>query len=302
MIQPVRPARKLRSRKDWLFPLINGIILTVFMALCLYPMLYILFASFSQPNRLMQHTGLLWGSLGFTTEGYALALKNPNLLSGYVNTLFYVVVGTVCNLLTTASGAYVLSRRDAMLARPIMMGIVFTMYFSGGLIPLYLLVDGMGLNNTRTAIILVSLVSSWNLIVMRTSFQSIPDVMEESAKIDGAGPFTTLFRIYLPLSLPMLATMALFYGVGHWNSWFNHMVFLRDRTKYPLQLIMREILIANDMSSMTNMGTVGTYTNDMYQVLVKYAMVVIATAPILVLYPFLQKYFIKGVMVGAVKG
>lgn len=293
---------KLRKRPKSIFPLLNGIILCLVGGLCLYPMLYIVFASLSEPAQIMKHSGLLAAPLGFTLEGYTLAFRNPNILTGYMNTIFYVVVGTVCSLAVTAAGAFVTSRRDALLAKPIMLGIIFTMYFSGGLIPLYLLVNNLGLYNTRTAIILVGLVNTWNLIVMRTSYLGIPDSLEESAKIDGATPLRTFTSIYLPLSKPMLATMTLFYGVGNWNSWFNHMIFLRDRAKYPLQLIMREILIANDMSSMTNMNTVGTYTNDMYQVLVKYAVVVIATLPILCIYPFLQRYFIKGVMVGAIKG
>ena len=293
---------KLRKRPKSIFPLLNGIILCLVGGLCLYPMLYIVFASLSEPAQIMKHSGLLAAPLGFTLEGYTLAFRNPNILTGYMNTIFYVVVGTVCSLAVTAAGAFVTSRRDALLAKPIMLGIIFTMYFSGGLIPLYLLVNNLGLYNTRTAIILVGLVNTWNLIVMRTSYLGIPDSLEESAKIDGATPLRTFTSIYLPLSKPMLATMTLFYGVGNWNSWFNHMIFLRDRAKYPLQLIMREILIANDMSSMTNMNTVGTDTNDMYQVLVKYAVVVIATLPILCVYPFLQRYFIKGVMVGAIKG
>lgn len=293
---------KLRKRPKSIFPLLNGIILCLVGGLCLYPMLYIVFASLSEPAQIMKHSGLLAAPLGFTLEGYTLAFRDPNILTGYMNTIFYVVVGTVCSLAVTAAGAFVTSRRDALLAKPIMLGIIFTMYFSGGLIPLYLLVNNLGLYNTRTAIILVGLVNTWNLIVMRTSYLGIPDSLEESAKIDGATPLRTFTSIYLPLSKPMLATMTLFYGVGNWNSWFNHMIFLRDRAKYPLQLIMREILIANDMSSMTNMNTVGTYTNDMYQVLVKYAVVVIATLPILCVYPFLQRYFIKGVMVGAIKG
>lgn len=293
---------KLRKRPKSIFPLLNGIILCLVGGLCLYPMLYIVFASLSEPAQIMKHSGLLAAPLGFTLEGYTLAFRNPNILTGYMNTIFYVVVGTVCSLAVTAAGAFVTSRRDALLAKPIMLGIIFTMYFSGGLIPLYLLVNNLGLYNTRTAIILVGLVNTWNLIVMRTSYLGIPNSLEESAKIDGATPLRTFTSIYLPLSKPMLATMTLFYGVGNWNSWFNHMIFLRDRAKYPLQLIMREILIANDMSSMTNMNTVGTYTNDMYQVLVKYAVVVIATLPILCVYPFLQRYFIKGVMVGAIKG
>ncbi len=293
---------KLRKRPKSIFPLLNGIILCLVGGLCLYPMLYIVFASLSEPAQIMKHSGLLAAPLGFTLEGYTLAFRNPNILTGYMNTIFYVVVGTVCSLAVTAAGAFVTSRRDALLAKPIMLGIIFTMYFSGGLIPLYLSVNNLGLYNTRTAIILVGLVNTWNLIVMRTSYLGIPDSLEESAKIDGATPLRTFTSIYLPLSKPMLATMTLLYGVGNWNSWFNHMIFLRDRAKYPLQLIMREILIANDMSSMTNMNTVGTYTNDMYQVLVKYAVVVIATLPILCVYPFLQRYFIKGVMVGAIKG
>ena len=292
---------KLHKRRS-VFPLFNGLLLALVGLLCLYPLLYIVFASLSEPDRIMKHTGLLLGPLGFAFEGYELAFRNPNILTGYMNTIFYVVVGTALSLIVTAAGAFVTSRKDALLARPIMLGVVFTMYFSGGLIPLFLLVNNLGLYNTRTAIILVGLVNTWNLIVMRTSFLGIPDSLEESAKIDGASPMTIFTRIYLPLSKPMLATMTLFYGVGNWNSWFNHMIYLQDRDKFPLQLIMREILIANDMSSMTNMSTVGTYTNDMYQVLVKYAVVVIATLPILCIYPFLQRYFIKGVMVGAIKG
>lgn len=290
------------EKRDRVFPVLNGIVLTVFTFLCLYPILYIVFASFSEPDRLMQHSGVLYKSLGFTVEGYRLALQNPNIGSGYMNTLFYVVVGTALNLIVTAMGAFVVSRRDAMLAGPIMKGVIFTMYFSGGLIPLYLMVNAMNMDNTRMIVILVSLVSSWNLIVMRTSFQEIPVSLEESAKIDGASPLVIFTRIFLPLSGPMLATMTLFYGVGHWNEWFNQMIFLRERSKFPLQLILREILITNDMRSMTNMNSIGTYTSDMFQVLIKYCTIVIATAPILFLYPFLQRFFIKGVMIGAVKG
>lgn len=290
------------EKRDRVFPVLNGIVLTVFTFLCLYPILYIVFASFSEPDRLMQHSGVLYKSLGFTVEGYRLALQNPNIGSGYMNTLFYVVVGTALNLIVTAMGAFVVSRRDAMLAGPIMKGVIFTMYFSGGLIPLYLMVNAMNMDNTRMIVILVSLVSSWNLMVMRTSFQEIPVSLEESAKIDGASPLVIFTRIFLPLSGPMLATMTLFYGVGHWNEWFNQMIFLRERSKFPLQLILREILITNDMRSMTNMNSIGTYTSDMFQVLIKYCTIVIATAPILFLYPFLQRFFIKGVMIGAVKG
>lgn len=289
-------------RKEYAFPIINTLLLSIFTFLCLYPLLYIVFASFSQPDRLMKHTGILWHSLGFTFEGYKLALHNPHILSGYINTIYFVVVGTALNMIATAMGAYVLSRKDTMLGPVIMKGIVFTMYFSGGLIPLYLLVNNMHMNDTRIICILVSLISTWNLIVMRTSFQEVPVSLEESAKIDGAGPMTIFLKIFLPLSKPMLTTVTLFYAVGHWNEWFNHMIFLRGRDKFPLQLILREILITNDMRSTTTMGSIGTYTSDMYQVLIKYCTIVIATLPVLCIYPFVQKYFEKGVMVGAIKG
>ena len=284
------------------FSVINGILLCVVAFMCLYPMLHVIFASLSMPDQLMRHSGVLWRPLGFTLDGYILAFRNPNILTGYMNTIFYVVVGTVASLLVTSAGAFVVSRKDAMLARPIMMSIVFTMYFSGGLIPLYLLVLNIGLFNSRMVIILLSLVSTWNLIVMRTSYLSIPAEMDESAKIDGASPFRVFVSIYLPLSKAMLSTIGLFYGVAHWNSWFNHMVFLRDRALFPLQLILREILIINDMTAMTGVEVVGAYATTMYQVLVRYAVIVIATLPILMIYPYIQKFFVKGVMIGAVKG
>ena len=290
------------DKKISLFSVVNGSLLCLIAFLCLYPMLHVVFSSFSDPMLLMQHRGLMWRPLGFTFDGYTLALRNPNILSGYLNTIFYVVVGTACSLIVTAAGAFVVSRKDAMLARPIMLGVIFTMYFSGGLIPLYIMILNIGLFNTRMVIILLSLVSTWNLIVMRTSFMNIPPSMEESAKIDGAGPLRVFVSIYLPLSKAVLSTIGLFYGVAQWNSWFNHMVFLRDRSMFPLQLIIREILIINDMSSMTGMEAVGMHATTLYQTLVRYAIIVIATIPILFVYPFIQKYFIKGVMIGAVKG
>jgi putative aldouronate transport system permease protein len=186
-----------------------------------------------------------------------------------------------------------------MLKNPIMMLIVFTMFFSGGLIPNYLLVSELGMLNTRWALIIPGAISTYNLIIMRTSFQGIPASLEESAKIDGANDFTILFRIILPLSLPIVSVMILFYGVSHWNAWFNALLYLRDRDLYPLQLVLREILITNSTDSMT------TGASDIDKALIsetiKYAAIIVATVPVLFLYPFLQKYFVKGVMIGAVK-
>ena len=173
-----------------------------------------------------------------------MVLENPNIASGYFNTIIYVVVGTGLSLLLTAFGAYALSRKDLLWKKQIMVLITFTMFFSGGLIPFYLVVMQLKLINTRWAVILPSLISVWNLIVMRTSFQSIPESLIESAKIDGANDFTVLFRIVIPVSGATMAVMTLFYAVGQWNSWFNAMIFLRDRDLFPLQLILREILIS----------------------------------------------------------
>lgn len=290
------------KQRDWVFPTINTVVLTLVAFLCLYPMVYVLFASLSDPTRLMQHRGVLYRPLGLTLQGYVLSFKNPSILSSYFNTIFYVVVGTTLNMLVTSMAAYTLSRHGLMLRRAIMLVILFTMYFSGGLIPLYLLVLDLGLRDSRMSVILVSLISTYNLIVMRTAFEGVPESLEESAKIDGAGPLRILIRIFLPVTGPMLATIALFYAVGHWNAWFYHMIFLKSRSKFPLQLILREVLIANDMSAMTKMADIGSYSTDKYRLLVRYATIIIATLPILCLYPFVQRFFVKGVMIGAVKG
>ena len=177
------------------------------------------------------------------------------------------------------------------------------MFFSGGLIPFYLTVRGLGLNNTRWAIIIPSAISTWNMIVMRTSFMELPASPEESARIDGANDFTILFRIIIPLSKAIMAVMVLFYSVGMWNSWFNASIFLNDRKAYPIQLILREILILNDKGDMLQvLHGISAQSEDMYRQLVQYTTIVVATVPILFAYPFLQKYFVKGIIVGSLKG
>lgn len=292
-----------RTAGEKIFDIINVMIMILLIVICIYPLLYVLFASFSDPVRLTQHRGFMWKPLGFTFKGYELVFKNPNILSGYANTIFYVVAGTAVNLLMTSLGAYVLSRKDALLVNPMMFLITFTMFFSGGLIPSYLLIQKLNLVNKRAVMIIPGAISTWNLIVMRTSFMSIPDSLEESARIDGANDFTILFRIILPLSKAVLAVMTLFYAVGHWNAWFNAMLYLRKRNMYPLQLILREILIINDTSTMQTVQT-GTdmLHEDIYRPLIQYSTIIVATVPILCIYPFLQEYFVEGVMIGAIKG
>lgn len=289
-----------RSLGEVIFDKSNIIFLCVLMFVCVYPLLYVLFASLSDPLSIAAYRGVLFKPLGFSVDAYRAVLKNPNIAQGYKNTLIYLVGGTSLNILLTSFGAYALSRKNVMFKDFIMFGIAFTMLFSGGLIPSYLLVRDLHMIDSRWALILPSAVSAWNLIIMRTSFQAIPDSLEESAKIDGANDFVVLFKIILPLSTAVIAVMVLFYGVHHWNAWFQAAIYLRDRSKYPLQLILREILIQNSTDSMMTSAR----SDDKAPIgeTIKYATIIVSTAPILAIYPLLQKYFIKGVMVGAIKG
>ncbi|MEA5014313.1 MAG: carbohydrate ABC transporter permease [Candidatus Limiplasma sp.] len=273
------------------------ILLGLVALLCLYPMVHVLMGSFSDPVRLMRHTGVILWPKGFSLKGYEVVLNNPNIWRGYRNTLFYVAAGTAINILMTTFGAYALSRSRYMFKKAITVGIVFTMYFSGGMIPNFLLVQAVGIYNTSLAMLLPGAITTWNLIVMKTSFQSIPQSLEESAKIDGANDFVVLFRIFMPVAKATIAVMVLFYAVGHWNAWFNAMLYLQDRGKYPLQLFLREILIASSTGGNMALDTEMPFMED----LVKYATIIVSTLPILCVYPFAQKYFMTGVMLGSLK-
>ncbi|WP_019533187.1 carbohydrate ABC transporter permease [Paenibacillus ginsengihumi] len=281
------------------FDALNAAFMVALCFLTLYPFLYVAFSSLSDPGLLSQHRGLLWKPYGLSLDAYRSVFANPNIISGYRNTLFYVTVGTCINLFMTALGAYFLSRRNVFFKNAVMFMIVVTMFFQGGLIPTFLLVSNLGLVDTPWAIIIPGAINTWNLIIMRTSFQAVPVSLEESAKIDGANEWTIMWRIILPLSIPVMAVMLLFYAVGHWNSWFSAMIYLRDRELYPLQLILREILITNSTDSMMTDAS-GVDKMPIGET-IKYATIMVATIPILVLYPFLQKYFVKGVMIGALK-
>jgi len=276
------------------------VLMLVIIAVTLYPMIYVLFASFSDGTRFMKHTGILLAPLGFDLSAYQAVFRNPMILLGYRNTAFLVIFGSIYSVFMTALGAYFLSRKNLLWKKPVMFLIVFTMFFGGGLIPFYFVVRDLNLLNTLWALIIPSSIATFNMIIMRTAFMSIPDSYEESARIDGANDFSILFKVLLPLSMPVVAVMLLFYGVGRWNAWFQAAIFLRDRELFPLQLILREILIANDMGVMT----AGSDAADrmMLAATIPYALIIVATVPILFVYPFLQKYFIKGVMVGGLKG
>jgi putative aldouronate transport system permease protein len=223
------------------------------------------------------------------------------MFSSYLNTIIYVVSGSFLSVFLTIFGAYALSRKQLMLKMPIMFFIVFTMWFSGGMIPLFLLIRNLHMLNTRWALILPNAVSAYNLIVTITYFKSIPDSLEESARIDGANDYVIMFRIIIPLAVPVISVIALFYSVGIWNAWFHAMLFLNNRELFPVQLVLREILVLNDTAGVIG-GAVSQGDQMQIGETIKYATAVVATIPILLVYPFVQRYFVSGIMIGAIKG
>jgi len=288
-----------KSLGERTFDVANVLLLTVGSFVFLYPLWFVIVSSFSSASAIATGSVTLWPE-GFNVDAYSRVFSDDNVWNAYGNTLFYVVVGTVVNLALTTLGAYPLSRRDLWGRNGVMMFIVFTMFFSGGLIPMYLNVRDLGLFDSRWALILPTAISAYNLIVMRTFFQStIPDGLIESARMEGASEYRILWRIVLPLSMPVIAVMTLFYAVGHWNSWFDAMIYLQDRSLHPLQLLLREILVQSQTNNM--LGGVGSGDVATISETIKYATIVIATVPILIIYPFLQKYFAKGVMLGGIK-
>ena len=295
-------SRKIRDTTgEKIFYVFNNIFLIILAFVCLYPMYYVLIGALSEPVNMLSHRGLLILPLGLSLDSFSRVFQYPMIPIGYRNTLFYVVAGTAINLFLTTLGAYGLSRKRVMFRNPIMFMIVFTMFFHGGLIPTYLWMRQIRILNTFWAMLLPRAISAWNLIIMRTSFAAIPDSLIESAKIEGAGDIHILTRIVIPLSTAVIAVMLLYYGVANWNRWFDALIYLRDRALYPLQLVLREILIANDTSSMTT-SAISASDKEPLGLTIKYSTIIIATVPILTVYPFIQKYFIKGVMVGAIKG
>ena len=285
-----------RSLGEHIFSVFNTIILLIIAFITLYPFAYVVFASISDPIKIMSNQGILFWPDGFSLIAYKKVFQNPSIYIGYANTLFYVIIGTAINIYATASAAYVLSRQNLMLKKFFSIMFIFTMYFSGGLIPSYLLMDQLGLVNNRMGLILPVAVSTYNLLIMTTGFQSISAALEESAKIDGAGSWTILTRIIVPLAKPTIMVIMLYYAVGHWNSWFRAMIYIRDSDKMPLQLLLRNILTRSQLGAMagnTDVEDVGTT--------IKYATIIVSTIPILCIYPMIQKHFVQGVMIGAIK-
>ncbi|MDF2646318.1 MAG: sugar transporter permease [Paenibacillus sp.] len=291
-----------QSLMDRIFIISVYCLLLIVMLLVLYPLYFVLIASFSSPQLVLSGDIWLWPK-GISWRGYEKLFQNREIMQGYGNTILYTVSGTAINLALTVAAAFPLSRRNFMGRHWISGFMVFTMFFSGGLIPTYLLIKQLELLNTYWVMVLPGAVSVWNIMLMRTFFQSgLPFELQEAAAIDGCSNLRILLRIVLPLSAPILAVMVLFYSVGHWNAYFNALIYLSDRDKYPLQLILREILVQGETKDMVDISE-GSLSNSMLDVeSIKYAIVIVANLPILILYPFLQKYFNKGVMVGALKG
>ncbi|NKI23565.1 carbohydrate ABC transporter permease [Paenibacillus dendritiformis] len=284
-----------------MFGFINSLLLVMILLIVLYPLVFVLSASISNPAAVSR--GELWlFPKEITFVGYQKVFQNREILTGYGNTILYTVIGTSVNLLMTILAAFPLSRTNLPGRNIIMFALVFTMFFSGGLIPSYLVVKKLGLLNSMWALVLPGAVSVYNIIIMRTFFRtSVPYEVQEAAMIDGCTTLQILYRIMLPLSMPIIAVMVLFYSVDHWNSYFSALIYLTDRDKFPLQLILREILIQNQMDKMAG-GASALSEQIMYGQAIKYAVVIVANLPVFLLYPFLQRYFVKGMTIGAIKG
>lgn len=280
----------------------DGFNIALMLILCfvmLYPMWYVLCASFSDPETLVLHNGAVFYPLNFSTVNYDKVLSYSPIWQGYRVTLFVVVVGTTLNLLFTSLLAYVLSRKNLMLKKMMTALCVFTMYFSGGMIPTFMVVKAVGLYNTIWALIIPGLISTYNMIVIRTALQGVPDELSESAALDGANELTVFFRILLPMIKPTLAAIALFCAVGHWNSWTGALLYIRKSELQPLQMVVRALLIKEqDLAEQNKSNALVEMLNQT----MRYSVIVVSTVPVLCVYPFVQKFFTKGVMVGAVKG
>ena len=291
------------SKGDKLFVSINMIIVTLLTLVVLYPLIYILSCSISDPN--LVGSGKVWLlPKDITLEGYKRVFQDENIMIGYGNTIFYTVFGTLLNLCMTLTAGYALSKKT-LPGRGFIMGyLLVTMYFSGGMIPSYLLVKKLGLLDTRLVLIIIGAVSVYNLIISRTFFQGIPKELEEAALIDGCSTARTFVQIVIPLSKALIGVMTLYYGVGHWNSYFNALIYIADKAKKPLQIFLREILITEQMSAAMAQSVRDEQLFEMEKLkhLLKYSVNIVSSLPVLIIYPFLQKYFDKGILLGSIKG
>ena len=297
-----RPKHIRESLGDRIFMVIVYIILTFCLVVVLYPLIYVVSASFSSSAAI--RSGEVWlYPVDITLQGYEAVFSNHQIMTGFLNSFIYTFAGTAVNLVMTMLCAYPLTRKE-FYGRGLITGIfVFTMYFGGGLVPTYMLINNLGLLNTRWVMIIPTAMSVWNVIIARTYLSStIPDALFEAAELDGCSEFQFFIRIVIPLSAPIIAVLALYYGVGNWNAYFNAMIYLSDSELFPLQVVLRSILILGDVD-MTKVQNVDALVQKQGLAdLLKYAVIVVASVPVMCIYPFVQKYFVKGVMIGSIKG
>lgn len=288
---------------DRIYHAVALFVLALVMLTIIFPIWTVVIASFSDPTELYQKTFLIWPSK-ITLESYQLVFRDNDFLTGMYNSVCYTVVGTLVNVVMNICAAYPLSKRNLKGKNFLMLLFTFTMFFSGGIVPTYILIGNLHLLDNFWVMILPSAVSMFNVIVMRTYFQTnIPQELEDAASVDGCTNFRFLIRIVLPLSAPIIVVIALYYGVARWNDYFTAMMYLTKRSMFPLQLILRDILLQNQAGNMLNVATDAAYAERMMSRMgLKYAVIVISTIPILAIYPFAQKFFSKGIMIGSVKG
>jgi multiple sugar transport system permease protein/putative aldouronate transport system permease protein len=290
------------SADDRLFTIVNYIVLSIFTITIFYPLVYILSASFSSSTAVI--SGRVWlYPVEPTLAGYEAVFKHRLIMSSFLNSVFYTTVGTVINVLFTLIAAYPLSRKDFMPRNAIMALFVFTMMFSGGLIPSYLVVKELGMIDTRWSLIIPGALAVWNMIITRTYFQTtIPDELLEAAQMDGCSDFTFVRKIVIPLSGPIIAVISLFYAVGHWNQYFNALLYLKHQELYPIQLVLRDILVQNEVDASMITDIADQAARDGLRELLKFSLIVVSTLPVLIIYPFIQRHFVKGMMIGSLKG
>ena len=293
---------KLRGG-DLVFTCVNSFLLTIAFIIVLYPLLFVISASFSEPQAVASGQMILL-PVEPSLQAYKFILDYDEIWIGYANTIFYTFFGTLINLAMTMLAAYPLSRRDLRVRKFVNLMFSFCMIFGAGMIPSYLLVRDLGLLNTVWAMLIPGAMSVYNVIIARTYIQSsVPHELYESASLDGCTDFRYLWQIVLPLSKPIIAVLTLWYAVGHWNSYFSAMIYLRDQSLAPLQIVLRNILIVEDMDSLEMMNNINNFLDKQYMKnLYQYSLIIVASAPVMMLYPFIQKYFVKGIMLGSLKG
>ncbi|MCI9256304.1 carbohydrate ABC transporter permease [Acutalibacter sp.] len=290
-----------RTTGQKIFAVFNTIGLLLLSLIFLLPVWHVLMGSVSDPLKVSAHSGVILRPLGeVTLGGYQLVLQNNSILRAYANTILVVTAATLLGLFLTILAAYVMSVRGLYWKKPINFLVTFTMIFNGGLIPTYMVVRNLKLMDTYWALIIPGCCVAYNIIIMRTSFSEVPDAIIEAATIDGAGHFRILFQIVLPVSKAIIAVIVLFYAIQHWNAWFNASIYLRDRQLFPLQLVLREIVLNSSENSIV--ADADANTVDIFRPLIKYCSIMVSIIPMMVIYPFVQKYFVTGVMIGSVKG